>query len=66
MVKIGVIFMSFSNPTDHFRDTADFTVCTVFQSQKQLALPDAQILTAKSNHQIHGLRTHSEAFFIEI
>ena len=29
MVKIGVIFMSFSNPTCHFRDTADFTVCTV-------------------------------------
>ena len=29
MVKIGVIVMSFSNPTDHFRDTADFTVCTV-------------------------------------
>ena len=25
MVKIGVIFMSFSNPTCHFRDTADFT-----------------------------------------
>ena len=29
MVKVGVIFMSFSNPTCHFRDTADFTVCTV-------------------------------------
>ena len=29
MVKIGVIFMSFSNPTCHFRDTADFTICTV-------------------------------------
>ena len=29
MVKIDVIFMSFSNPTCHFRDTADFTVCTV-------------------------------------
>ena len=29
MVKIGVIFMSFSNPTCHFRDTADFTVCTL-------------------------------------
>ena len=29
MVKIGVIFMSFSNPTCHFRDIADFTVCTV-------------------------------------
>ena len=28
MVKIGVIFMSFSNPTDHFRDTADFTLST--------------------------------------
>ena len=25
MAKIGVIFMSFSNPTYHFRDTADFT-----------------------------------------
>ena len=29
MVKICVIFMSFSNPTCHFRCTADFTVCTV-------------------------------------
>ena len=29
MVKIGVIFMSFSNPTCHFSYTADFTVCTV-------------------------------------
>ena len=29
IVKIGVNFMSFSNPTCHFRDTADFTVCTV-------------------------------------
>ena len=29
MVKIGVIFMPFSNPTCHFRATADFTVCTV-------------------------------------
>ena len=29
MVKIGAIFMSFSNPTCHFRDTADFTVCSV-------------------------------------
>ena len=29
MVKIGVMFMSFLNPTGHFRDTADFTVCTV-------------------------------------
>ena len=28
MVKIGVIFMSFSNPTGHFRDTADFTLST--------------------------------------
>jgi hypothetical protein len=28
-VKIGVIFMPFSNPTCHFRATADFTVCTV-------------------------------------
>ena len=25
MVKIGVIFMSFSNPTCHSRDTADFS-----------------------------------------
>jgi hypothetical protein len=25
MVKIGVIFMSFSNPTCQFRHTADFT-----------------------------------------
>jgi hypothetical protein len=25
MVKIGVIFMPFSNPMCHFRDTADFT-----------------------------------------
>jgi hypothetical protein len=25
MVKIGVIFMPFSNPTCHFRGTADFT-----------------------------------------
>ena len=25
MVKICVIFMPFSNPTCHFRDTADFT-----------------------------------------
>ena len=25
MVKISVIFMSFSNPTCHFRDTAEFT-----------------------------------------
>ena len=25
MVKIGVIFMPSSNPTCHFRDTADFT-----------------------------------------
>ena len=25
MVKIGVIFMSFLNPTCHFRDTADIT-----------------------------------------
>ena len=29
MVKIGAIFMSFSNPTCHFKDTADFTLCTV-------------------------------------
>ena len=29
MVKIGVIFMPFSNPTYHFRGTADFTDCTV-------------------------------------
>ena len=29
MVKIGVNFMPFSNPTCHFRATADFTVCTV-------------------------------------
>ena len=29
LVKIGVIFMPFSNPTCHFRATADFTVCTV-------------------------------------
>ena len=29
MVKTGVNFMSFSNPTCHFRDTADFTICTV-------------------------------------
>ena len=28
-MKIGVVFMSFSNPTYHFRDAADFTVCTV-------------------------------------
>ena len=28
MVKIGVIFMPFSIPAYHFRDTADFTVCT--------------------------------------
>ena len=28
MVKIGVIFMPFSNPTYHFRGTADFTDCT--------------------------------------
>ena len=28
MVKIGVIFMPFSNPTDHFRDTADYTLST--------------------------------------
>ena len=28
MVKIGVIFMLFSNPTCHFRDTADFTSST--------------------------------------
>ena len=34
MVKIGVIFMSFSNPTCHFRDTADFTVCTVCTAGK--------------------------------
>ena len=26
MIKIGVIFMPFSNPTCHFRDTADFTL----------------------------------------
>jgi hypothetical protein len=25
MVKIGVIFLPFSNPTCHFRDTGDFT-----------------------------------------
>ena len=25
MAKIGVIFMPFSNPICHFRDTADFT-----------------------------------------
>ena len=25
MVKIGVIFMPFSNPTCHFKDAADFT-----------------------------------------
>ena len=29
LVKIGVILMPFSNPTCHFRATADFTVCTV-------------------------------------
>ena len=29
MVKIGVIFMPFSNPTYHFRGTADFTHSTV-------------------------------------
>ena len=29
MVKIGVIFMPFSNPTCHFRGTADFTRSTV-------------------------------------
>ena len=29
MVKIGVIFMPFLNPTCHFRATADFTICTV-------------------------------------
>ena len=29
MVKRGVVFMSFSYPTDHFRDRPDFTVCTV-------------------------------------
>ena len=28
MVKIGVIFMPFSNPTNLFRGTADFTDCT--------------------------------------
>ena len=28
MVKIGVIFMPFSNPTCHFRDTAGFTSST--------------------------------------
>ena len=28
MVGIGVIFMSLSNPTCHFRDTADFTLST--------------------------------------
>jgi hypothetical protein len=28
-VKIGVIFMPFSIPACHFRDTADFTVCTL-------------------------------------
>ena len=29
MVKIGVNFMTFSNPTCHCTATADFPVCTV-------------------------------------
>ena len=33
MVKIGVIFMSFSNPTDHFRGTADFTLAVSLKWQ---------------------------------
>ena len=45
MVKIlGVIFMLFSNPTCHFRGTADFTDCTDcndldLDNQKILWLP---------------------------
>ena len=29
-VKIGAIFMSFSNPTCHLRDTADFTAYCMY------------------------------------
>ena len=48
MVKIGVIFMSFSNPTCHFRDTADFTVCTICT----LHLLSLLFLTHQNIHQI--------------
>ena len=34
MVKIGVIFMSFSNPTDHFRNTADFYISKLKNANK--------------------------------
>ena len=43
MVKIGVIFMSFSNPTCHFRDTADFTVCTVVPYVKSAVSMKCQV-----------------------
>ena len=33
MVKIGVIFMPFSNPTCHFRDTADFTCLKTYHGK---------------------------------
>ena len=38
MVKIGVIIMLFSNPTFHFRDTADFTSST-YNTTVKLAVP---------------------------
>ena len=43
MVKIGVIFMPFLNPTYHFRGTADFTDCTDYTTDMDIGNTAANI-----------------------